>query len=62
MFSAILPIETSVVIPMVWCLITLKCGLILFCFGRFYGRDNSHVPLIEEPTITRNEESEEIMA
>lgn len=33
---AILPVNDSEVIPMVWCLITLKSGLMLMYYASFY--------------------------
>lgn len=40
LFSAILPVQQSQVIPAVWCLITLKCGLMLLYYVLYYKRDN----------------------
>ncbi|KYB26514.1 hypothetical protein TcasGA2_TC033837 [Tribolium castaneum] len=56
----IMPIEDSAVIPMIWCLITLKSGLILAYFGRYYSRQNDHISITEEPATQPNEEAEEI--
>ncbi|KAJ3647588.1 hypothetical protein Zmor_019459 [Zophobas morio] len=44
----LLPIQDSAVIAMVWCLITLKSGLILQYYARSYSKHN-HTLLREEP-------------
>ncbi|XP_044263826.1 uncharacterized protein LOC123010779 [Tribolium madens] len=57
----IMPIENSAIIPLIWCLITLKSGLILAYFGRLYSRKTDHISVTEEPTPEpNNEEVEEI--
>lgn len=58
MLSAILPIEDSAVIPMVWSFITLKSGLILLYFGRSFS-NQEHSLLVEDaeqPDLQENDE------
>lgn len=46
--SAILPIEESIVITIVWAFITLKSGLLLFYFAKSYAPEDRPHLLTEE--------------
>lgn len=54
-FLAILPVEESEVIPAIWCFITLKSGLILLYYAKYYQVTDTEI----NDSLVTEEENEE---